>query len=486
MSTGAISALLPLRLSAQGASSVIIGAVFLLASGVATVVAPVVGRASDRHGPVGPMSVGLAAGAVLFVLLPVPAAWPLLAALTVIVMGGPLSAFMIPAVPMMTVSAERIGISVVVATTLVNLAYAIGETVGAPGGAILSSAGGDAVPFLVLAGLMLVTLVAVRRHRISSPATAGPDAWRAPHQHRAARPPAGRRGRAAGPGSRPPPAGRGAGPARSPARWAITAAAAPPLSATGRPLGAGSAQAHSCHGTITLRSHRGRAGSLACPRMKLPKPFLLSAVMLLGITASAHAAPVAPSAFTVSPFASAPSHSVSGPDDITSVDGNVYVAWQNGIGPKGQAGPHHNLFSTVVKYSHAGRAVAQWSLPGKVDGIAGDGSALDRHRQRGRQRPRLRRQADGTQGQAGHAVHPLPGPRRQGFGRAADRRRPGQRPDRRQQDPRLGLRTDALGSHRELRGHPGHQAAQADRERQGHDEGQGRQDQRRRAVPDVR
>ncbi|HET9103073.1 MAG TPA: hypothetical protein VFN55_06925 [Solirubrobacteraceae bacterium] len=110
--------------------------------------------------------------------------------------------------------------------------------------------------------------------------------------------------------------------------------------------------------------------------MKLPQPFLLSAVMLLGITASAHAAPVAPSAFTISPFASAPSHSVFGPDDITSVDGNVYVAWQNGIGPKGQAGPHHNLFSTVVKYSHTGRAVAHWSLQGHVDGIAGDGHRL--------------------------------------------------------------------------------------------------------------
>ncbi|HET9103074.1 MAG TPA: MFS transporter [Solirubrobacteraceae bacterium] len=172
MSTGAISALLPLRLSAQGASSVIIGAVFLLASAVATLVAPVVGRASDRHGPSRPMSVGLIAGALLFALLPVPAVWPLLAALTVIVMSGPLSAFMIPAVPMMTASAERIGISVVVATTLVNLAYAIGETVGAPGGALLSSAGGDVVPFLVLAGLMLVTLVLVRRHRACAAVTA--------------------------------------------------------------------------------------------------------------------------------------------------------------------------------------------------------------------------------------------------------------------------------------------------------------------------
>ena len=229
MSTGAISALLPLRLSAQGASGVAIGAVFLLASAVATLVAPIVGRASDRHGPARPMSVGLAAGAVLFVLLPVPSAWPVLAVLTVVVMSGPLSAFMIPAVPMMTASAERVGISVVVATTLVNLAYAIGETIGAPGGAILSSAGGDAVPFLVLAALMLGTLVLVRRHRRSpqdlatgeappAPLPSGPGSRdlrhdrrrRADASTRAGRPRGGQRSRrsaTADPNRRPPSAG---------------------------------------------------------------------------------------------------------------------------------------------------------------------------------------------------------------------------------------------------------------------------------------
>ena len=162
MSTGAISALLPLRLSALGASGVVIGATFLLASALATLIAPFIGRASDRHGARRPMTVGLVCGAALFALMPLPGAWLPLAAVSIVVLGGPLSAFMIPAVPMMTASAERVGVSVVIATSLVNLAYALGETIGAPSAALLSTAAGDGVPMLVLAALMLLTLVLVR------------------------------------------------------------------------------------------------------------------------------------------------------------------------------------------------------------------------------------------------------------------------------------------------------------------------------------
>jgi len=165
MSTGALSALLPLRLSRLGASGVAIGATFVLASAVATLLAPVIGRASDRHGARRPMTVGLVSGAALFAAMSLPGAWLPLAAVSVLVLGGPLSAFMIPAVPMMTASAERVGVTVVVATSLVNLAYAVGETLGAPTAALLSTASSDAVPYLSVAGLMLVSLALVRRSR---------------------------------------------------------------------------------------------------------------------------------------------------------------------------------------------------------------------------------------------------------------------------------------------------------------------------------
>jgi hypothetical protein len=70
---------------------------------------------------------------------------------------------MIPAVSTMTDSAERLGIALVVASTLFNLAYAAGETIGAPVAAILSQATSDAVPLLGLGALMLLTLIPARR-----------------------------------------------------------------------------------------------------------------------------------------------------------------------------------------------------------------------------------------------------------------------------------------------------------------------------------
>lgn len=168
MTTGAISALIPLRLSARGASGLAIGATFVLASAVATIIAPIIGRSADRRGPQRAMTVGLLAGAVLCALIPVPGAWVASALLCVVVLGGPLSAFMIPAVPIMTVSAERVGFTVVLATSLVNLAYAVGETIGAPSAAVLSSAAGDGLPFAILSALMLATLVWVRRARATT------------------------------------------------------------------------------------------------------------------------------------------------------------------------------------------------------------------------------------------------------------------------------------------------------------------------------
>ena len=110
--------------------------------------------------------------------------------------------------------------------------------------------------------------------------------------------------------------------------------------------------------------------------MKPSTPFLLSAAVLLSTAAVAQAAPVAPPAFSVKVFAGAPSHATLGPDDITSLNGNVVVAWQNGIGAKGEAGPHKVLNSTVVQYRRSGSVASKWSLPGKVDGISGDGSRL--------------------------------------------------------------------------------------------------------------
>ncbi len=158
---GALSTLLPLRLSHIGASGIVIGITFVLASVLSTLVAPMVGRVTDRRGAGVPLCVGLLTTAALVLLMPLPHTVVLLAALSVITVGGPLTAYTIPAMSLITESAERIGLALIVSTMMFNIAWAIGETVGAPAAASISQATADAVPLLALAVIMVATFGAV-------------------------------------------------------------------------------------------------------------------------------------------------------------------------------------------------------------------------------------------------------------------------------------------------------------------------------------
>ncbi|MHB1837191.1 MAG: MFS transporter [Solirubrobacteraceae bacterium] len=170
---GATSTLIPLRLSHLGATGALIGATFVLGSALSALLAGPIGRATDRLGPRPPLWLGLPATAALMALLIVPTSAVLVAAVTVAVYGGPLTLYTLPAMAIMTDGSERAGVPVVVASLLLNLAWALGEMFGAPAAATLSQAGGDAVPLLGLAVLMVVTLWPVARARMPQPATSG-------------------------------------------------------------------------------------------------------------------------------------------------------------------------------------------------------------------------------------------------------------------------------------------------------------------------
>jgi len=158
LTIGATNVLVPLRLARLGASTVAIGAVFLIASGGSALISPGLGRITDRRGIVPPAAGGLVLSATLMALIPLPDSALALAVLSVLALGGPLTASMIPAGTLMTASAERAGIALVASTMLFNLAFAVGETFGAPAAAGVASATSDAVPFVALAGLMLLSL----------------------------------------------------------------------------------------------------------------------------------------------------------------------------------------------------------------------------------------------------------------------------------------------------------------------------------------
>ena len=91
----------------------------------------------------------------------------LLAIVSVIALGGPLTAYTIPALTVITDTSERLGIPLVVATMMLNLAWAVGEVIGAPAAANLSQATSDAVPLLALSAIMVLTLRPVIRARLT-------------------------------------------------------------------------------------------------------------------------------------------------------------------------------------------------------------------------------------------------------------------------------------------------------------------------------
>jgi hypothetical protein len=68
----------------------------------------------------------------------------------------------------------------------------------------------------------------------------------------------------------------------------------------------------------------------------------------------------------------ASTESLTQPDDIVTLGGNLYVGFQNGIGPQGEASTSGNLDSTLVEFTPAGSVVKQWDMTGKIDGMGAD------------------------------------------------------------------------------------------------------------------
>jgi hypothetical protein len=60
------------------------------------------------------------------------------------------------------------------------------------------------------------------------------------------------------------------------------------------------------------------------------------------------------------------------PDDITTLNGNLFVTFQNAVGPQGTPSPSGNLDSTIIEISPTGHAVAQWDVRGHCDGLTAD------------------------------------------------------------------------------------------------------------------
>jgi MFS family permease len=163
---GVVGVLAPLRLAELGFGAVAIGAVFLCSAAVEAANNVVLGRTSDRHGPLPPIFAGLVASIVVAALLPWPGNRFLLAVL-VVAAGLSFGTFFTPGMTLLSNLAEARGLRFGYASALVNLAWAPGQTLGAAGGGALAHATRDAVPYLVLAAICALTLLALWRSHVS-------------------------------------------------------------------------------------------------------------------------------------------------------------------------------------------------------------------------------------------------------------------------------------------------------------------------------
>jgi predicted MFS family arabinose efflux permease len=158
---GVLGLLAPLRLEELGFSGTAIGGVFLVAAGFEALGSPLIGRWSDRRGRLAPVRAFLVLAIAMSLLLPWPAERWTLAAL-VVSASIAYAAFFVPGTALLADGAEDAGLDQGFGFALLNLAWAPGHIVGSAAGGALADATGDAIPYLILAGLCLTTLFALR------------------------------------------------------------------------------------------------------------------------------------------------------------------------------------------------------------------------------------------------------------------------------------------------------------------------------------
>jgi MFS family permease len=159
---GVVAVLVPLRLHDAGWGGVAIGAVFLTTAALETVLNPLLGRFTDRRGYLLPVRVALVGSGLVSLGFAWVTAAPAVAAL-VLLAGLGYGGFYTPGMTLLTDSAERRGISAALVFGAMNGAWAAGNVVGPAVGGWLAELAGDALPYLLLATICLVSLLATWR-----------------------------------------------------------------------------------------------------------------------------------------------------------------------------------------------------------------------------------------------------------------------------------------------------------------------------------
>jgi predicted MFS family arabinose efflux permease len=155
---GVLNVLAPLRLDVLGLSALAIGFTWLVSASFEALLAPAVGRISDRRGRIVPLRAGLVGAAATTAVLPwIDRGW--LVAAVVVLAACAFGTFWTPAMSMVADQAEAIGLDYAYGFALINLAWAPGAAAGAALGGAAARATSDATVYLTLAGLCVVSFL---------------------------------------------------------------------------------------------------------------------------------------------------------------------------------------------------------------------------------------------------------------------------------------------------------------------------------------
>jgi MFS family permease len=166
---GVVGVLAPLALDEAGWSAAAIAVAWIVSAAIEMVIAPFIGRVSDRRGRLLPLRVAL--GGAVFVLAGFAIAERPAAIVPVLILSGvTFGAFWAPAMALLADAAERIGLAQGLAFGLMNAAWGGGNALGPPLGGALADAATDALPYslaaLVCAATLLFLLVGTRDLRV--------------------------------------------------------------------------------------------------------------------------------------------------------------------------------------------------------------------------------------------------------------------------------------------------------------------------------
>jgi MFS family permease len=157
-----LAVLVPLELSRLGWGAAAVGAVFFVSAAFEAIIHPLLGRWTDRAGYLRPVVAGLLVTVGILLALP----WagnPWLLGLLVLLASGAFNATLVPGTALFSRGTEKAGMDQALAFGVTNFAWASGYAVGAPLGGTLADLGGDALSYLSLTIVCLMTLVLLRK-----------------------------------------------------------------------------------------------------------------------------------------------------------------------------------------------------------------------------------------------------------------------------------------------------------------------------------